>query len=244
MKSGAGQLTLTGANTFSGATTIGGGTLEASAANALGGTSGVVVNTGRTLLLSGTGDRVKNTAGFTLGGGTLDTAGAGVSETLGVLTLSSTSTINLGATTNVLNFADSSAATWGGGLILTVCNWSGSATDQIFFGSSSTGLTAPQLAEISFLDPAGAAPGLYGAQLLGTGGAAAGSEKVAWALAQTPADFGLKPKLLWRRDSSLAATHSRNNRLDELRKNCRNHGSTHETSPPARSRRHPFHRWL
>ena len=69
----------------------------------------------------------------------------------------------------MLNFADSSAATWGSGLTLTVSNWSGSATDQIFFGNSSSSLSPTQLSEISFIDPAGFATGSYGALLLGSG---------------------------------------------------------------------------
>ena len=149
-KSGAGTLALTGANTFTGGTTVSAGVLEAAGSNALGGTSGVIINTGGTLLLSGVGDRVNDAAGITLAGGTLSTGG--LSETVGTLTLSATSVIDMGAGSSVLRFADSHLATWVG--TLRIYNWSGiqnfgGGTDQLFFGDGSgIGLEPGQLAQI------------------------------------------------------------------------------------------------
>ena len=51
-KVGTGTVTFAGANTYTGATTVSSGTLEAAAAGALGGTTSVTLNTGGTLLLS------------------------------------------------------------------------------------------------------------------------------------------------------------------------------------------------
>ncbi len=172
-KTGLGTLALTGANTFTGGTTVSGGVLEAAGSSALGGTSGVIINTGGTLLLSGTGDRVNDAAGFTLAGGKLSTGG--LSETVGTLTLSASSVIDMGAGASVLRFADSSApaiaALWTG--TLSIWNWSGnqntgSGTDQLYFGNGSgTGLVASQLLQIKFYSDAGStllpfAPGFSG----------------------------------------------------------------------------------
>jgi hypothetical protein len=56
---------------------------------------------------------------------------------------------------------------------MQIWNWSGTLTgggsDQLFFGSSSAGLTPAQLASITFVDPVGLGSGSYGAQLLSTG---------------------------------------------------------------------------
>jgi hypothetical protein len=81
----------------------------------------------------------------TLSGGTIQ-LNSGLTETLGTLSLTSTSTIdfqNLGGT---VNFAATSSA-WTSGTILNVYNWT-QGTDHLFFGSSASGLAAGDLAEI------------------------------------------------------------------------------------------------
>lgn len=91
----------------------------------------------------------------------------------GALTLSTgvVSTIDLGGGASIFLLANSSAQAWNGTLSIT--NWSGSTsgggTDQLFFGTDATGLTAGQIAAVSFLNPDGFAPGTSGAQLLSTG---------------------------------------------------------------------------
>ena len=155
IKADTGTLTLTGNNTFTGATTINAGTLEAGAAGALGATGSVVVNAGGTLLLSGTGDRVNDAAAMTLAGGTLDAAG--LSETFGALTLTDDSIIDFGTGASTLSFADSTGL-WTTGKTLNIWNWSGTpvaggGADQLRFASN--GLNAGQLAQINFFSDAG-----------------------------------------------------------------------------------------
>jgi hypothetical protein len=42
-------------------------------------------------------------------------------------------------------------------------------TDQLIFGTTSSGLTASQIAEIQFLNPGGFSAGTYGAMILANG---------------------------------------------------------------------------
>jgi autotransporter-associated beta strand protein len=156
IQAGSGTTVLNANNTFTGPTAINAGTLEAGAAGALGGTSDITLNTGGTLLLSGTGNRVNDSAGVTLAGGTLNTAG--LSETVGVLTLTANSIIDLGAGASILNFANSSGASWSG--TLSIWNWTGTVgngggTDQLVFAGGTGGLTGAQLSQIQFFSDTG-----------------------------------------------------------------------------------------
>ena len=141
VKTGAGTLTLGSANTYTGSTTITGGTLAIGSAS----------------------ERLPDTSTMSLGGGTFATSG--LSETLSTLAMTASSHIDLGSGASVLKYAASNGQTWTG--TLTVDNWSGSTsgggTDQLFFGSASTGLTAAQLSQITFTGFG------TGAQILPTG---------------------------------------------------------------------------
>lgn len=155
-KTGTHTLFLTGNNTFTGPATVSDGTLELTGAGALTGTTQVAVNTGGTLLLgSSTADQIKNDAAVTLNGGTIQTGTSGMSESVGALTLSSSSIIDFGtlASGATLVFASSSAITWTG--TLNVWNWT-IGSDHLFFGSTyGAGVTTGQLGQIAFYSGSG-----------------------------------------------------------------------------------------
>jgi hypothetical protein len=123
---------------------------------------GAIVNNGRLTLANGT---------WLAGQGTqqLGQLQLGVGSTTG----NTNSTLSLPAGPCVLLFADSSSLTWSNGASLTIENWHGSlqggGQSQVAFGASSGGLTAQQLGQIYFHDPAGFPSGTYPARLLPTG---------------------------------------------------------------------------
>jgi hypothetical protein len=116
-KTGAGTLELSGSNNFGGGqvdVATNGGKIVGNGANSLGGVSSVTVNSGGTMLLAGGGslDRINNNpAGQTavnLGGGTFGIAptgnggnavleGSGSTVGIGALTLSASSTLDMGS---------------------------------------------------------------------------------------------------------------------------------------------------
>jgi fibronectin-binding autotransporter adhesin len=135
-KLGAGTLVLSGTSSFTGGTTITEGTLALGAA-----------------------DKLDNTGSIILNGGTLSSGATGFNETIGTLDLNANSTIALGTGNHTLTFANSSAVTWTGSTMLTITGWTGvydgassGTAGKIFVGSSASGLTAGQLAQIQFFD--------------------------------------------------------------------------------------------
>lgn len=97
-------------------------------------------------------------------------------EQLGQLQLGSgtnSSSLNLPSGACVLRFADSSAIVWATGGRLTIQNWSGSTngggSQRVFFGTSASGMTAQQLSQVQFSNPAGLAIGTYSARILSDG---------------------------------------------------------------------------
>lgn len=157
-KSGTGTLTLTNANNWAGTTTISNGTLEISGANGKIAPSNVTINSGGTLLLNGTNnDMIVNGAEIILSGGTIS-LGASMKvaeEKVSTLTLTADSIIDFGtlAGGHTLTFADSSGATWTGGTMLSILNWT-TGTDHLNF-SKKGGLTATQLAQIKIYSDGG-----------------------------------------------------------------------------------------
>jgi fibronectin-binding autotransporter adhesin len=169
-KTTAGTVTLNGLNTFTGATTVSGGTLTLSSASggALGSTTSVTVNSGGTLLVSAN-NQINNAATMTLAGGTFRLSGAQEGTTaatgVGALTLSSNSVIDL-AGTSLLHLAASNGQTWTG--TLSIYNWNGTlktggGAEQLLLGTTNTALTQAQLNAISFYSDSGTT-------FLGTGG--------------------------------------------------------------------------
>jgi autotransporter-associated beta strand protein len=152
-KNGAGTLILTGANTYSGSTTINNGTLTVAnpSGSALGSTSGITVSSGGKLLL-GDNNQINNSATMTLAGGTFAkgnfSEGSASAPGLGALTLTASgSHIDFGiGTVGVLTFASFTP----GGFTLTIDNWTGTlntlgngSTDRLIFASDqSTNLSS------------------------------------------------------------------------------------------------------
>jgi autotransporter-associated beta strand protein len=120
-KLGSLRLTLSGNNTFTGATTVSGaGTLDLArvGGQSLGSTTSVTVNSGATLLLTQS-DQVNDAATVTLSGGTIrNTNAGGIGETFGNLNLTAASFLDFGngLGNNVMNFGTYA----GGGFKLTV----------------------------------------------------------------------------------------------------------------------------
>ncbi len=114
---------------------------------------------------------VTNVTSFTLIGGTLQLSNT--TQQLAPLTLSGNGAIEFLAAGNKLTFADSSGQTWTDRVTLVVSNWNGSTSgggeDQLFFGSSANGLTAAQVREIQFINPASLPAGTWSAKILPTG---------------------------------------------------------------------------
>ena len=120
VKSGAGTLELTGAQTYDGPLMVMGGTLRVGAANIFGNTLAVQLRGGGLSAASGT-------------------------NTLGRLELYTNSVIDAGDGSASLAFADSSASAWGGTLSIT-----GSlGPTSLRFGTNANGLTPAQIAAIN-----------------------------------------------------------------------------------------------
>ncbi len=171
VEAGSATQTLSGTNTYTGTTSVTSGTLLVS--GAINGTTSLGV-TGGTFQLGQT-NAVKTTALLTLGGGTFNAAG--FSQTLGTLTLAiGSSTLDFGAGNagGIITLSDSVATSWAAGATLSITDWNGSSTgggsNQLLFTNTAGGLSAGQIADLSFVNPAGFAAGTYPAQALPLGG--------------------------------------------------------------------------
>jgi hypothetical protein len=111
----------------------------------------IILNGGGTLLISDS-NQIGNTTNMIMSGGTLALGNSG-SESLGTLTLTANSIIDLVSISNFdLYFGNSAMNLWSG--TLTINNWSGDQTggtnSRIFFSNNSSGLTSGQLSQINF----------------------------------------------------------------------------------------------
>jgi autotransporter-associated beta strand protein len=175
---GTGALILSGTNTYTGTTTISSSTLTLGASGVLADASNMVLN-----------------------GGTFSTGAAtGFTETVGTLNLTEHSVIALGTGSHILTFADSNAVPWTAGKKLVITGWTGGydgtagTSGQIFVGSDSSGLTASQLAQLSFYDSTNSYPAL----ILSSGQVVPGPGPTAVTLAKFDAtSFADGVQLMW-----------------------------------------------
>ena len=135
IKTNTGLMSLTASNSFTGATTVGGGTLklDSSSGSSLGSSTNVTVGSGATLLIAQS-NQVNNSAAVTLSGGTIRT-GAGVTETFGNLSVTGSGFLDFGTTSyanaNTINFG-----TYTPSALLTINNFDYGST--LTFGSDLT----------------------------------------------------------------------------------------------------------
>ncbi len=133
IKNGSGTLFLGGTNasTYSGATILNNGTIVLGKGNALGGSGALYLNDGVL--------RPTNSFGQAFG-------------VLNMTNTSGSSVIDFGqGGTNAWTFADSHSVSWAPGFTLDILNFL-SGTNSIRFGTSASGLTPAQLAQIQFPD--------------------------------------------------------------------------------------------
>ncbi len=155
VKTGAGTLKLTSAgNNFSG---------------------GLTISAGVILLNPTNGTTANNTSPDTLNGGAFssDSISRTFTYNFGTLALTENSTIDLGSDTmHFIRFTTSNAITWTSGKTLLITHWVGNyngtagTRGRLYFGTTATGLTAAQLAQINFTDNSG---NTYFATQLSTG---------------------------------------------------------------------------
>jgi hypothetical protein len=140
VKNGAGNLTYSFANTYTGSTTLNAGTLTLGANTAI-----ATAATGGGVILNGGTYSSGASTGYTAGTSSLN---------MGTLTLTENTALSLGTGAHSIYFAASDAVGWTSGKTLTITGWTGTSgasgtAGKIFIGSSSLGLTSDQLAQIS-----------------------------------------------------------------------------------------------
>ncbi len=156
-KNGTGTVRLDGANTYSGATTINAGTLQANVANALQNTSSITVNNGGSLLISAN-NAVGDATNLILHSGNtsagLVLSGNSRSDVLGALTLSSNSVIDMGTGTgNVWLSFDYLTSVLDSTKQLNIWNYE-FGVDHIYFHGNTTNI-AGSLSFVNFYSGAG-----------------------------------------------------------------------------------------
>jgi hypothetical protein len=127
-------ITLSGANTYSGTTTLTGPA-------ATGGGSGAIT------LKLGAANTLASSSSVILAGGILDPGGFHHTMSATTLSLTDNSVIDFGSGASELDFANSAATAWTAGKVLNLANWN-PVEDFLRFGTDNTGLLATQVAQI------------------------------------------------------------------------------------------------
>jgi fibronectin-binding autotransporter adhesin len=172
IKTGAGTLSLTGTNTYQGATRVDAGRLIIGSGGINASTSIQVRNsTLQFAAQTSANSLVNDNALITLQDAILVTDNT--VESFGPISIAGANQLQLGGS-NILNIADSSTQIWSS--TLAILNWGGlsmgGGDDQIYFGSDANGLTTSQLSKISFVDPTVDGQGYtgsFGANILASG---------------------------------------------------------------------------
>ncbi len=138
-----GKIIVSGANTYSGSTTVGM-------------TSATAIT-----LQAGVANAIASSSSLIMAGGTFNPGGFNQAMASTTLSLTANSTIDFAAGASELDFANSSALTWTG--TLNFANFD-PALDKVRFGTDGSGLTVAQLRELEFNGI-----GLGGAQIDGSG---------------------------------------------------------------------------
>lgn len=150
VKSGAGTLAVTGTSTYQGATRVEEGKLIVGGGGINSTTS---VHVRNATLELGAANVINDTARITLQNGVL--IGGGAAEQMGSLLIIGDNQLNLVGAGNAIRFANSSAEVWSS--TLAILDWAGLSTgggsDQVYFGTNSSGLTGSQLSKITFVNP-------------------------------------------------------------------------------------------
>jgi hexosaminidase len=118
----------------------------------------------------------------------------GHSETAGLLMLNGDGSIAMGKSAATIRFAACASSAWTAGRQLIIREWDGAregkGKHQVIFGDSTAGLSAPQIAQVGFINPGGAPAGLYRARILPTGEIVPGNSMVT----ATNPPFDVSPK--------------------------------------------------
>jgi autotransporter-associated beta strand protein len=163
-KTGSSTQVLSGSSNYTGPTQVSAGVLEIS--GSLSATTSVNITSG-SLLLSGSttgggaSDRISNSAGVTLAGGTLGVADGfsnGLDEKVGALTLSANSFLDFGTSTGAIrltfDYGNTSFSGYTTGKTLTIGHWDGSLAgggqDQLLLSGLSTAPSVDFLNAITF----------------------------------------------------------------------------------------------
>ena len=162
VKSGNGTVALSASNSYSGATTVNSGTLQAAATGALANSTVINVDGGSFLVTAE--NAVNDNADINLGGGRIAVSG-NFEENVGALTLSANSTIDFSGFSGILRFSGLSWASGASNATLAIWNWSGTTEwgtqinnyqnpSRLVF-TSSANLTPNDLAKINFYSDSG-----------------------------------------------------------------------------------------